>query len=346
MKLGTRRSFVNRNCHVSVAGRWMGLFGAGVLLGALGLAALYLPSASRTSRGQNLAAAPKAKSTSLPLFFEPNQGQTDSRVKFLARGRGYGLFLTANEAVLKLQAPVENQPERSMVSDVIRMRFAGSQTSPSVAGTQPLPGKSNYFIGNDPSKWRRNIPQFGRVEYQSVYPGIDLAYYGQQGQLEYDFRVSPGADPSSIAMSFEGATAHLDAGDLVLSTNRGDVRFHAPQLYQTDGNKRTEVSGQFQLLADNKVGFQVGEYDRSRELVIDPTLSYSTYLGGGLSESSPLVAADAGLNIYVAGSTTSTDFPLSSSPAPIQSSLNGVQNIFVAVLNPTALPQLQFATYL
>ena len=327
----------------------MSLVGAGVLLCAMASAALYLSSAPRTISSHALAPTPKAKSTSLPLFFEPNQGQTDARVKFIARGRGYGLFLTTDEAVLKLQPPVANLPgsQPATVGDVIRMRLAGAIAGPAIAGTQLLPGKSNYFIGNDPSKWRRNIPQFARVEYRDVYPGIALAYYGQQGQLEYDFRVAPGADPSLIAMTFEGAAARIEAGDLVLSTSRGDVRFHAPRLYQTEGGAQREVSGRFQQLADNKIGFAIGAYDRSRELVIDPTLSYSSYLGGTGIESSPHVAADSGLNIYVAGSTTSTDFPLSSSPAPIQSTLNGVQNIFIAKLNPTGSPsQLQFATYL
>ena len=118
---------------------------------------------------------------------------------------------------------------------MIRMRLEGASSSARVSGTSPLPGKSNYFIGNDPSQWRQNIPQFGRVEYSAVYPGIDLVYYGDQGQLEYDFRVAPGSDPKQIALSFQGASARIDAGasgDLILSTEQGDVRFHAPRIYQ------------------------------------------------------------------------------------------------------------------
>ncbi len=311
--------------------------------------------------------APSSTSLSLPLFFEPNQGQTDRRVKFLARGAGYGLFLTGDEAVLSLQrAATKGSPS---VASVVRMRLDGTDSAASVHGTQPLPGKSNYFIGNDRSKWRRGIPQFGGVEYQSVYPGIDLVYYGNQRQLEYDFRVAPGADPNQIALSFKGASAHLDSGDLVLATAGGNVRFRAPHIYQpgadvepankeganTGKNEKT-IAGGFRQLAGNKIGFTVGPYDRSRELVIDPILSYSTFLGGGgevcptagatPDQGCPQVAVDASDNIYIAGSTQSAAFPVTA--GALQSSLAGPQNIFIATINTSAsgLSQLLFATYL
>jgi hypothetical protein len=180
---------------------------------------------------------------SLPLFFEQNQGQTAPQVKFLARGAGYGLFLTADEAVLELQTSAlstQHSALRSQPSSrsVIRMRLEGANSSARVSGASLLPGKSNYFIGNDPAKWRHDIPQFARVECRAVYPGVDLVYYGNQGQLEYDFRVAPGADPNQIALSFQGASAHIvsgdsgASGDLILSTDQGDVRFHAPNIYQ------------------------------------------------------------------------------------------------------------------
>ena len=300
---------------------------------------------------------------SLPLFFEPNQGQTDSRVKFLARGSGYGLFLTEDEAVLELRhsPSVETQlagsrpTKQRPTNGVIRMRLDGANGAARVSGTQPLPGKSNYFIGNDPTKWRRGIPQFAAVSYESVYPGIDLVYYGSQEQLEYDFHVAPGADPGQIVLRFDGASAHLDSGDLVLSTDEEDVRFHAPRVYQPDGPSTTGeklVSGRFRQLADGRIGFMIGDYDRNRELVIDPVLSYSSYLGGSGSESNVQVAVDIGANIYVAGSTTSVnDFPLPASPPappPLQTSLNGSQNLFIAKINPSAAAgqQLLYATYL
>ncbi len=295
-----------------------------------------------------------ARSLSFPLFFEPNVGQTDGRVKFLARGSGYSLFLTADEAVLSLQHHVaKRQPAKSTV---VRMHLDGASSSARIQGTEPLPGKSNYFIGNDPSKWRRGVSQFARVEYQRVYPGVDLVYYGNQKQLEYDFRVAPGADPNQIALSFKGASARLDSGDLVLTTADGDIRFQAPHIYQpTSGSKAaadsskptsSAVAGGFRLIADNKVAFTVGHYDHSRELVIDPLLSYSTYLGMG-GESLVSVAVDSADNVYAAGSTTSASFPTTA--GAIQTTLNGAQNIFIAVLSPSAgsgSAQLLFATYL
>ena len=223
-----------------------------------------------------------SKSLSLPLFFEPNQGQTAPQVKFLAHGAGYGLFLTGDEAVLDLQrAPVKGQAPSG---SVIRMKLEGANSSARISGASPLPGKSSYFIGKDPSKWHHDIPQFGRVEYKSVYPGIDLVYYGDQRQLEYDFRVAPAADPSQIALSFTGASVHIESGesgdsaDLVLSTANGDVRLHAPRIYQQYENVRKPVAGSFRQIAENKIGFTVADYDHSRELVIDPVLTYSTYL--------------------------------------------------------------------
>ncbi len=319
----------------------------------------------------------EAKSLSLPLMFEPNQGQTAAPVKFVAHGAGYGLFLTSDEAVLALQgAGVSNQhsavtsqssaprSERAPGS-VIRMRLVGANASARVSGGAPLPGKTSYLIGNNPAKWHRDVPQFGRVEYTGVYRGVDLVYYGNQGQLEYDFRVAPGADPGQIALSFQGAAPHIvngDSGDLVLTTGSGEVRFHAPRIYQpatiasagSTGSGETEVAGSFRQLADNEIGFAIGEYDHSRELVIDPTLSYSTYLGGAAGIEGPnglaspgnviSVAADAALNIYLAGSTTSTNFPITTGnnvPA-------GEQNIFISKIYPlgTGSAQLVYSIIL
>ena len=344
-----------------------------------------------------------AKALSLPLFFEPNQGQSAPPVRFLAHGSGYGLFLTADEAVLEVQhADVSAQPSalsaqpsglsgrlagkrsRHQSSSVIRMRLDGANPSARVSGAAPLPGKSNYFIGNDSSQWRRNIPQFARVEYQAVYPGVDLVYYGDQGQLEYDFRVAPGANPSQIALSFRGASARIDptdSGDLILATGDGDVRFHAPRIYQrmdrradqqaapASGNApaiiEKTVAGSFRQLAGNKIGFAIGDYDHTRELVIDPTLSYLSYVGGNGTELLTQVAVDTAGLIYVAGSTTSSTFPANSNNPPLQPCLGepGVaagsctastaQNIFIAVINPLLQPpqytgaqQLVYATYL
>jgi hypothetical protein len=317
------------------------------------------PSPSLKAQPKSLPqSAPTA--LSLPLFFEPNQGQTAAQVKFLARGAGYGLFLTADEAVLRLQRSV-SIPHSAVgaepaVSSVIRMRLEGASLAAEVSGTEPLAGKSSYFIGNDPSQWRRGIPQFARVEYRSVYPGVDLVYYGNQGQLEYDFRVAPGAEPNQIALSFDGASAHIDSGDsgdLIVSTDHGDIRFRAPRIYQPaapgsrneSGSAEKTIAGGFRQLAGNKIGFTVGAYDRGRELVIDPVLTYSTYFGGSNNEGLVKVAVDSALAIYLVGSTDSTDFPVTNG-----STLPGTQNLFISKINPLnynqGTSQLVYSIYL
>ncbi len=339
-------------------------------------------SAQKTLASKSPGMSP-AKAISLPLFFEPNQGQTAPQVKFVARGAGYGLFLTSDEAVLRLHrpssAPTAIAPRTAAAplpasSSVIRMKLEGSNSAASVSGAEPLPGKSNYFIGNNPAKWRHNIPQFARVEYKSVYPGVDLVYYGDQGQLEYDFRVAPAADPNRIALSFTGASTRIESGDLILATDQGDVRFHAPRIYQQDGNAQKPIAGSFRQLADNKIGFAIGDYDHSRELVIDPVLNYSTYFGNpgtnSGQESSVNMAVDSSGFIYLAGATDSNDFydralyPSNDSaafqpclgqpgvvpPASCNTSI-AAQNIFIAVINPnppsgSGISQLVYATYL
>ncbi|HWX91992.1 MAG TPA: SBBP repeat-containing protein [Terriglobales bacterium] len=281
----------------------------------------------------------------LPLTFEPNQGQTDPSVKFMARGSGYALFLTGDDAVLSLQdpAPAGKLPG---AASVIHMKLAGAQTNPRLRGTDPLPGRSNYLIGNDSSRWQRNLPQFARVRYTEVYPGIDLVYYGKQGELEYDFEVAPGANPNQIQLNLEGSKVKLATGDLVLETAGGSIRLQAPRLYQTEGATLKPVDGRFVLLAEHKVGFEVGRYDRSKTLVIDPVLSYSSYLGGAGTETLPSIAVDTGSNFYVAGATNSATFP-GTSTSSYQKTLaaGATSNVFVAKFDPSGATLL-FATYL
>ena len=283
----------------------------------------------------------------LPLAFEANQGQTDPKVRFLARGSGYGLFLTADEAVLTLQ---QSQRAASGPS-VVRMGLANANPRASVSGTDELPGKSNYFIGNDPTKWRRNVPQFARVRYAGVYPGIDLVYYGSQGRLEYDFEVSPNADPGQVVLQFEGADKlDLNAdGDLVLTADGGDVRLHAPRIYQKVGAEQQPVAGHFALLGKNQAGFSIGNYDRTRELIIDPVLTYSTYVGGTGAEGCTAVAVpnctaiavDSASNIYIATPTTSPSFPSGTT------TLKGPSDVLIAKFSPNASgsAQLLYSTY-
>jgi uncharacterized repeat protein (TIGR01451 family) len=293
----------------------------------------------------------------LPLSFEPNQGQTDPQVKFLARGAGYGVFLTSDQAVLTLRSSARS-------SSVVRMQLAGANPDATVAGTSQLPGKSNYFIGSDPAKWHSGVPQFARVRYQRIYPGVDLVYYGNQGQLEYDFEVAPGADPSQIALRFQGQErANLDdSGNLILASGSNEVRLKAPRVYQEFGAEQRPVAGRFVLQQDSKVGFELAAYDRSRVLVIDPVLTYSTYFGGSGNESCslilglasppsgcPAVAIDPSSNIYIAGSTTSVDFPVvppvATPPSAFQPALAVAPDVFVTKLNAAGSTVL-FSTYL
>ncbi len=355
-----------------------------------------------TSRGDSQAKAPSPaqlaeKYGKIPLSFEANQGQTDARVKFLSRGRGYSLFLTGDEAVLALQKKVaqhppfgaaalpdplpssgpkkksDNEVERpwdrkagpalpfpsrrladsAESSTVLRMRLIGANASAAVTGAGELPGKSNYFLGNDPHKWRTNVPTYARVKYKDVYQGVDLVYYGSQsGRLEYDFVVAPGANPTAIALAVgaEPPRAHRDAplqiaadGDLVIPTESGEVRFQKPLIYQESSGGRREIPGGYVLKGAREVAFKVGAYDPTRPLVIDPVLAYSTYLGGSDRDSVSSVAVDASGNAYVTGFTSSSNFPTTA--GAFQTALAGGANVFVTKLNPGG-SALAYSTYL
>lgn len=260
----------------------------------------------------------------LPLGFERNQGQSDPRVQFLSRGHGYTMFLTANEAVLALGKVNASRSDSALaklhpaVPSFIRMRLVRPSASAAATGVDELPGKSNYFLGNDPAKWRSNVANYARVKYSGIYPGIDLVYYGQQGELEYDFVVAPNADPRVIQLQLDGSeqrSVRIDAtGTLVAETAAGQVRFHKPVIYQITGpsGKRTIIEGAYRLSAANLVSFDVSAYDKSKELVIDPVLVYSSFLGGTGADGhdSVSVAFDTSGNAYVASGTVSTDFPV------------------------------------
>lgn len=282
----------------------------------------------------------------VPMIFERNQGQTDAQVQFMARGNGYGLFLTDDEAVLVLRHVGGRDKARDAKSSVIRMALAGAMAHPKAEGAEPLPGRSHYLIGNAPSKWSRDLPQYARVRYSQVYPGIDLVYYGKQGQLEYDFEVAPGADPNKIQLHFDGSQKlRLDAGDLVLQTPDGNLRLNAPHIYQRTKTAAETVDGRFVLLAKDEVGFELGNYDRGRPLVIDPVLSYSSYLGGTGTETAPTITTDAGFNIYVTGSTTSADFPTAGTPYQAHLHAGAAANVFISKLDPTGAT-LVWSTYI
>jgi hypothetical protein len=340
---------------------WSRIVPAALLLMAAGAAVLSLGSHTPSTVAANVAQLPALASqpvhptspepvlttyAQLPLMFEANQGQTDPRVKFVARGSGYGLFLTSDEAVLTLHRPSAKYQQPVGKASVVRMKLAGGKTNPELQGSDLLPGKSNYLIGKDPSKWQRGVPQYARVRYSQVYPGVDLIYYGKQGELEYDFQIAPGSDPKKIQLQFEGSRhLKLDGGDLVLQTADGNVRLQAPHVYQSENGTEKPVEGRFVRLAEERVGFEVGSYDRSRALVIDPVLSYSSFLGGSGSEIFPTVAVDPTFSFYVTGSTTSTDFPIAGKPYQGTFKAGAQANVFVSKFDPTGAT-LVYSTYL
>ena len=383
----------------------------------------------------------------LPLAFEANRGQTDPRVKFLARGAGYTLFLTDDEVVIVLRSQlsvVSSQLQRdrnskfetrksarllrhptpdirlpirqsrtpspeSQVPDVLRLRIVGANRASRVTALDELPGKSNYLLGNDPKKWRPDVPTYARVKYEGIYPGIDLIFYSNQRQLEYDFVVSPGADPRAITLQveagkwkwengnskFEIRNSKLETGnteleghqskiqnlkskmridglgDLLFGTNGGEVRLHKPTVYQASPSSESRVpspgssnpksqipnpkslQGRYALTADNQIHFEIPAYDESRPLVIDPVLSYSTYLGGSASDYAYALAVDAAGSAYVTGYTNSPDFPLGSTATVTPGGGTcgfGLDtypcfDVFVAKLNPAG-SALVYTTYL
>jgi len=295
----------------------------------------------------------------LPMAFEPNQGQTDSQVQYLARGKGYSLFVTGQEAVVVLNKPKALTPPGFAVKGpkgfvpasrptpttppvILRMKLIGAQTG-RFDNLEKLPGVSNYFLGKDPSRWLHSIPQYGRVQSAEVYPGVDLAYYGNQGKLEYDFIVKPGADPGVVRIKYEGArSARVNGqGDLELGTSRGTVLFRAPSLYQESKGAKSAVQGHYRLDSQGQVGFEVDHYDATKPLVIDPVLDYSTFLGGTGYDSGSAIALDPAGDAYVTGFTNSMDFPVVNAG---QGSLGGTQNAFVAEIDPTGTTML-YVTY-
>ena len=274
----------------------------------------------------------------LPLHFERNDGQVDTSVRFLARGSGYSLFLRPTEAVLALR-------QRATANEaVLRFTLAGGYRRPTVAGRGELPGKINYVVGDDPAGWRTNVATYARVHYSDVYPGIDLVYYGNQQQLEYDFVVAPGADPRRIRMVFDGARdVRIDTdGDLILSVAGGELRQRKPVVYQDVKGVRAPIAGRYVMKGRREIGFDLGAYDRSRPLVIDPVLVYSTYLGGSARDEGNDIAIDADGNAYVGGETSSADFPTMS--GAYSSRAGGIDG-FVTKLNSTG-STLIYSTYL
>jgi hypothetical protein len=347
------------------------MMGANLILSPSGKSATIPQQASRAERTlpteptqmAKPEAAKRAQVTKaygqLPMSFEANHGQTDAQVKFISRGSGYSLFLTSTEAVLALrnekhraasvaksgsqQTAIRNPP-----AAVVRIKLMDANSDAQTTGLEELPGKTNYLIGNDPAKWRTDVSNYARVRYREVYPGVDLVYYGNQRQLEYDFVIAPGADPQNIRLGFAGnSDVRIDeGGELLLQvTDGGEIRQHKPKIYQEVDGVRREVAGGYVIDAKEQVGFQVARYDRSKPLVIDPTLVYSTLIGGSGDDSAYGVAVGTSGSAYITGMTvtpfTINDFPTAN---PFQPNSTGSTNAFVAKLNPQGTA-LVYSTY-
>jgi hypothetical protein len=321
---------------------------------SVGLLAL---SAAASSLALENDSKPKARLDAaygrIPLSFEANHGQAASAVRFLSRGRGYSLLLKSSEAVFALTrsegggppsppAMLEDQPRRHDTS-IVRMKFLGANPNASLAGVDEQSNKSNYFIGKNPRKWHTRVPNYARVVSRQLYPGIDLLYHGSQRQLEYDLVVAPGARTDAIRIAFEGIERlRLDAaGDLILETRQGELRQARPLVYQEVGGERCLVAADYVLEGGHRLGFRVARHDATQPLVIDPVLSYSSYLGGSGDDFGLGIAVDGEGNAYVTGTTLSKDFP---TPGSLQPASGGSYDAFVAKISSAG--SLVYSTYL
>ena len=304
-------------------------------IGSIGLNRPHGPAATDVRR---LLAAPR---------FEVNRGQFDEAVDFAARGVGYAVSLSPRGASFGVDG--------DGAKAVVRMTLVGADARAHGAAVGRVAGRSNYLTGADPRRWRRNVPSFERVRYDGVYPGIDMVYRSVGDRLEYDFLVSPGADPDAIALRFTGGTVSLASnGDLLVSARGATLREKRPFVYQRIDGVRRRVAGRYVLGAGGRVTFELGDYDRSKLLVIDPELVYSTYLGAGPqgegmggpgSETGRGVAVDAAGNAYITGSTSASAPNAFPTGGPIQGNSAGGVDAFVTKLDPAG-SAIVYSTYL
>ncbi len=322
---------------------WFGLLFIGLHAAAQSTKEVTGPAANPSSRGD---AHARNLLTNLPLEFEANTGQSDPRVRFISRGSGLTSFLTDTENVIVLKRRAKSAQSREPLpveEAVVRLKLDGARPPETFAGLEKSQGISNYFIGNDPSKWVTDVPHFQEIRASAIYPGIDLVYYGNGRQLEYDFRVRPGADPNQIRLLYSGTKAPaVDAqGNLILETPLGSLTQRKPVAYQEIDGKRREVKASYSVRG-GKIRFNLGAWDRNRELIIDPILEYSTFLGGNGDDFGYGIAVDSAGEAFVTGSTSSSDFPTTSA---FQALASGFQPAFVTKFNSTGTA-LIYSTYI
>lgn len=342
------------------------LVGSALTIGVVCLPPLPTPHRSRTATtASNRTSEDQTDAyRNLPISFEANCGQADPAVKFLSRTGSYDLFLAESELLLasKTQTTGTNQAHRRLrregrvapippSTSLLRIKLKGANVHAKIEGLDELPGKCNYFIGSDPRKWCTSVPNYAKVSYTDIYPGVDLVFYGNSHQLEHDFVVAPGIDFKVIRFRFEGAQ-HLDVdrnGDLVVQTDAGELRQRRPLVYQVEDGVKRDVPADYVIMSTGEIGFEVPSYDPALPLVLDPVLSYSTYLGGSNGDSGIAIAVDSAGNAYIAGATASVDFAITG--GAFQKTFGGPgapplpYDVFVTKLNATGTAVL-YSTYL
>jgi hypothetical protein len=277
----------------------------------------------------------------IPLLFEPNQGQLSGDVRFLSRVPGFTLLLRDQE--VEFMASGEQTGSNP---SVVRMQFIASRFVEKPIALDRQQGVTNYLKGNSPSAWLTQIPNFSRVAYMGVYPGVDVFFYGDHSKLEHDFVISPGADYRQVRVRLEGAqrlSLRAD-GSLALATSAGDLIFKAPQIYQYKDGRKVAITGRYSLRAGNEFGFELGKYDHTRPLVIDPVLAYSTYLSGSNVDVGTAIAVDQAGSAYVTGYTFSPDFPVQNPEQGTCANSCFAPDVFVTKFNPTG-SALIYSTY-
>jgi len=311
-----------------------GFWWGGLTCFGLAAAAFYMVLHAPRSTLPTISPTAAQPTLVVPLAFERNLGQSDPAVDFVSRGRGYTLFVTPREAVLRVRE----------TATPIRLRWVDASASAQFGADTPLSGERHVLHGADPAAWRRHIPAYARVRYAQLYPGIDLVYYGARGDLEYDWVLAPGADPAQIRMAVTGVdrVAIDGQGALQLRTAGHALSLPAPVIYQDTLAGRQRIAGGYLLHPGNQVGFWLGDYDAKSPLVIDPVLVYGSYLGGAGAERVGRVAVDGGGNVYLTGETASSDFPVSGGAA--QGVSGGGSDAFVAKFDSAGA--LVYVTYL